>query len=289
MIDDKTKQTKAMYEKYPFPSKPILNFDKDAFNNFLPDDLTAKIKKSIVLDAGCGTGMGIYALSHLAKEVYGFDLSQTSIDMAKENMNKLCIKNTILKQGDIFDFPFDKKFDFIFSMGVLHHTKNARMGFDILCNHLNEGGYVVIALYNKYGGIRYRLKRFIGSFIKDEEERMEFARKHLVKRLGRTSNDRLDDIYIADGYLNPVVSFHSIDEVLEWFADNNIEFTCLAKPACLKDLFKLYINLDDENYKRVFRNLSTHTQRIILQFLWGAYRYSGYFTMIGRKKDGGNP
>ena len=67
---------------------------------------------------------------------------------------------------DVFN---NKIFDFIWTNGVLHHTENPSLAFDIICKYLKKEGYILVGLYNKYGRLRTVFRRFLykifGSFI----------------------------------------------------------------------------------------------------------------------------
>jgi SAM-dependent methyltransferase len=60
-----------------------------------------------------------------------------------------------IAQANIFELPFrEGTFDFIFSLGVLHHTPNTKAAFDRLPRLLGANGKVAIWLYSNYGGWR---------------------------------------------------------------------------------------------------------------------------------------
>ena len=52
-------------------------------------------------------------------------------------------------------------FDFIWTNGVLHHTKSPYEAFKILIKSLKKDGYVLVGLYNKLGRIRTVFRRYI--------------------------------------------------------------------------------------------------------------------------------
>jgi len=57
---------------------------------------------------------------------------------------------TIL-QADVFSLPFaPESFDFIYSVGVLHHTPNCELAFKALPPFLKPGGSIAIWLYSSY-------------------------------------------------------------------------------------------------------------------------------------------
>ncbi len=65
--------------------------------------------------------------------------------------------NVHIAQANVFELPFeDGTFDFIFSIGVLHHTPNTKAAFDNLPKLLRDKGKIAIWLYTSYGGIQWR-------------------------------------------------------------------------------------------------------------------------------------
>ena len=98
------------------------------------------------LDAGCGTAWGEYLFNvNPNVQRFGVDLS-LSVEVAYD---KTCdMDNVCIVQADIFGLPFKPhSFDIIFSNGVLHHTRDARSAFDLLCSYLKPGGLMGIYIY----------------------------------------------------------------------------------------------------------------------------------------------
>lgn len=110
---------------------------------FQPQDLAGKL----VLDVGCGMGRFSDVASRWGATVVGIDLT-SAVDAAYENIGRR--ENVHLAQADIFALPFrDQTFDFIFSLGVLHHTPNTRAAFEQLPRLLKPGGRIAIWVYAK--------------------------------------------------------------------------------------------------------------------------------------------
>lgn len=98
------------------------------------------------LNAGCGVAWSEY-LFNVNRDVNRFavDLS-LSVEVAYKKTKTM--DNIFVAQADLFKLPFRYNFfDIIFSDGVLHHTGNAKRGFEILCNHLKPGGLIGIYIY----------------------------------------------------------------------------------------------------------------------------------------------
>ena len=97
----------------------------------------------LVLDAGCGIGRhAFFAARYGAKDVVAMDLS-AAVETAFRNIGRL--PNAHVIQADILAPPFARAagkgaFDFIYSIGVLHHLPDPEAGFRSLVRCLRPGG-----------------------------------------------------------------------------------------------------------------------------------------------------
>jgi SAM-dependent methyltransferase len=103
----------------------------------------------VVLDAGCGIGRHSYWSSQFgAKAIIGIDLSE-AVETAYQNVGRL--PNAHVVQADIFQLPFleaeDAPFDFIYSIGVLHHTPDPEKSFHSLVRQVKPGGAIFAWVY----------------------------------------------------------------------------------------------------------------------------------------------
>lgn len=102
----------------------------------------------LVLDAGCGAGRYMDVAARAGAEVVGADLS-LAIEVAQENLGHL--PNCHFIQADLLRPPFlPGTFDFIYSIGVLHHTPDTRKSFLTLVETVKPGGEVAIWVYPRY-------------------------------------------------------------------------------------------------------------------------------------------
>jgi SAM-dependent methyltransferase len=116
-----------------------------------PEELRGKL----VLDAGCGMGRYAEVASRHGARVIGMDLSQ-AVESARHNLAGR--ENVQILQANLLKLPFpDQTFDFIYSIGVLHHTPNCETTFRGLVRLLKPGGTIVIWLYQGYNRTSYRL------------------------------------------------------------------------------------------------------------------------------------
>ncbi len=50
-----------------------------------------------------------------------------------------------------------KQFDYVFSVGVLHHTDNPDMAFKSMAHHTKAGGETLVWVYSKEGNFLIRI------------------------------------------------------------------------------------------------------------------------------------
>ncbi len=107
-------------------------------------------KNKIILDAGCGKGRHLYLSAIFgAKTVIGIDVSE-AVEVAYSNTKNF--SNVHVVQADIYNLPFKNKFDYIYSIGVLHHLPDPEKGFYSLVKLLKKpGGVISIWVYGREG------------------------------------------------------------------------------------------------------------------------------------------
>jgi SAM-dependent methyltransferase len=99
----------------------------------------------VVLEGGCGKGRHtLLAAEWGAREVIGVDLSE-AVETAYAATRSL--PNAHVVQADIFHLPLARKFDYAFSVGVLHHLPEPRQGFLSLASKVKPGGQVSAWIY----------------------------------------------------------------------------------------------------------------------------------------------
>lgn len=110
-------------------------------------------KGKVVLDAGCGMGKFLYyAAEWGAADVIGVDLSN-SVEVAARWTRDM--PNAHVIQGDIYNLPLRQSFDFIYSIGVLHHLPDPPAGFRSLTRFLTQGGTILAWVYGYEGNQLY--------------------------------------------------------------------------------------------------------------------------------------
>jgi 2-polyprenyl-3-methyl-5-hydroxy-6-metoxy-1,4-benzoquinol methylase len=150
-MDLKAEQVKEFYGKYPFPGDNIKDY-KDLLIwswalNSIPESLFPG-KDSKIADMGCGTGEFSCFLSRLGN-VKGFDFSSASIKKAKllaKNLN--CDVNFV--ENDITKEEDRGKFDYIFSIGVMHHIPEVDKALENIKKMMDSNSLFIISVYSKW-------------------------------------------------------------------------------------------------------------------------------------------
>ena len=102
-------------------------------------------RDKVVLEGGCGKGRHTQLAARWgARDVIGIDLS-VAVETAFAATRSL--PNAHIIQADIYHLPLARKFDYGFSVGVLHHLPDPRGGFLSLASKVKPGGHVSAWVY----------------------------------------------------------------------------------------------------------------------------------------------
>jgi 2-polyprenyl-3-methyl-5-hydroxy-6-metoxy-1,4-benzoquinol methylase len=132
--------------------------DKDSINSsridilkYLEED---DIKGKSVIDIGCGSGIHSLAMLGLgASNIFSFDYDPISVETAK-NVKSLFApeKKWIIEHGSILDvnyFSKFRKYDIVYSWGVLHHTGDMWSAINNASKLVEDSGFLFLSIYAK--------------------------------------------------------------------------------------------------------------------------------------------
>ncbi len=107
----------------------------------------AGLEGKVGLDAGCGKGRYTrFLAAHLAATA-ALDGS-SAVEAAARNLAGM--PSVLVVKSDLRAAPFAaESFDFIASLGVLHHLDDPRQGFERLLTYLAPGGRILLYLYSR--------------------------------------------------------------------------------------------------------------------------------------------
>ena len=279
--DDQTNKVTSFYKVSPFPNYKPEDNKSTILAKGNKNYLTSKFKKFIgfnkdVLEVGCGTGqLTNYFAIGSNNRVVGLDPTIESIELAAKFSTQNNINNIKYVNADIFDDIFkDEFFNFIWCNGVLHHTKDPYLAFRILIKSLKKKGYVLIGLYNKIGRIRTLIRKY---FYKILGKNFLMIVDPTLRNLKNSPEEQKS--WIRDQYMHPIEKLHTLDEVLKWFEENNIDYIN-SIPSC--DFDEDYEDLFQKKTKGSFYSRIINQIFMIFSSLGSD---GGLFIVIGKKKE----
>lgn len=108
-----------------------------------------KTSKGSLLDVGFGTGNLFLLLKNTKLKLFGIDISQKMLKIAKEKLKKENIKAN-LKILAVENLKEKNKYDFIFCTEAFHHFSNKEKALENMKNALKKNGVLIIADINFY-------------------------------------------------------------------------------------------------------------------------------------------
>lgn len=114
-------------------------YTQDQFEDFLTPISRRDVEGMRILELGCGSaGLMVHMASWKPAYLEGVDLGD-SVLMAERNMSKSGYKNWKILKGDLTTHE-SGGFDIAYCVGVIHHLKNPKKGFDSLIRNTKPGG-----------------------------------------------------------------------------------------------------------------------------------------------------
>lgn len=283
-------KVQEFYKVAPFPSYVKNETAGDILFKGNKNSLAREVKEKFqfnknILEAGSGTcQLASYLSIGTNNIVYALDGTLDSLQEGENFKIKSGLKNLNLVHGDILNQIFKNEvFDLVWCSGVLHHTKDAYAGFQNLCGYVKKNGYILIGLYNAYGRLRTLIRNFFSKIFINKKVRVKFLMfmDPVLRKLNRNRNVNKDkiDAWLRDQYFHPIETLHTVDEVLNWFRKNNVEFI-----SCIPSL-----NYDEIKQSSIFEKQYTgkFMDRLFVQIKMifsSLGSEGGLFVMIGRKK-----
>jgi len=200
-------------------------------------------RDKVVLEAGCGKGRHTQLAARWgAREVIGIDLSG-AVETAFAATRSL--PNAHVIQGDIYHVPLARKFDYAFSVGVLHHLPDPRGGFMSMASKVKPGGHVSAWIYGAENN--EWITRFVNPVREKFTSRIDqrvllqlsklptaclyLATKLIYRPLNKNGSSLAKHLFYND-YLNSLTDFG-------WREQHNIVFDHLVAPTAF------YISRDE--------------------------------------------
>ncbi len=259
--DAATPVVSAFYDRFPYPGDPLQDGPPPGYNwRWCVDSAMAAALGVLsaappsgtrtwrILDAGCGTGVSTEYLCHLnpGSTVLAVDISAGALEVARERPRRSGAAQQVqelrIEQRSLLDLEQEDAFDYINSVGVLHHLHEPEQGLRALARQLRPGGVLHLFLYADGGRWEiHRSQRALSLLeVGTGGEGLSLGRQLLrelpeANRLRRHHEQRwaLDtaaDANFADMYLHPQETSYDLDRLLRFVEQADLRFAGFSNP-----------------------------------------------------------
>jgi SAM-dependent methyltransferase len=259
--DAATPVVSAFYDRFPYPGDPLQDGSPPGYNwRWCVDSAWAAAAGALplrpadgprtwrILDAGCGTGVSTDYLCHLnpGSSVLAVDISAGALVVARERTRRsgaaAQVRDLRIEQRSLLDLAGEGPFDYINSVGVLHHLREPEAGLRALAGLLRPGGLLHLFLYADGGRWEiHRTQRALTLLdVGTGEAGLRLGRQLLAElpdtnRLRRHHDQRwaLDttaDANFADMYLHPQETSYNLDRLMAFVAAAGLDFAGFSNP-----------------------------------------------------------
>ncbi|MBS1517296.1 MAG: class I SAM-dependent methyltransferase [Bacteroidetes bacterium] len=134
-----------------------------------------------VLECGCGGGQHTSFIAPYAKSITAVDLNTAEIAKTRNKE----FSNIEFVEDDIAKMDLGKKFDIVFSIGVVHHTDDPDLTFENMKNHTRPGGRTIVWVYSQEGNslVKYGVEPVRKLFLKGMSRKSLLGLSKLITAL----------------------------------------------------------------------------------------------------------
>ena len=255
--DAATPVVSAFYDRFPFPGDPLQDGPPPGYNwRWCHRSVLASVHGVIpagqqqprILDAGCGTGVSTDYLCHLnpGAEVVAVDISDGALAVARERLERSAARQAVRslrqEQRSLLDLGDETPFDYINSVGVLHHLREPEAGLAALADLLAPQGLLHLFLYADAG--RWEIHRTqkalmllqagtggdglrLGRELFETLPESNRLRRHHEQRW---AVDCAPDANFADMYLHPQETSYNLDRLFAFIETAGLQFAGFSNP-----------------------------------------------------------
>ena len=275
----RNQQVNSFYEDMPFnyyddPNEAAQNIRRNPLLAY--PDLDAVLEDEdieTVLEIGCGAGWASNSMAlNYGKQVMAVDFTAKALARAGEVSRIVGTADQIeFVHSDLFAFDTRKRFDLVFSVGVLHHTNDCHAAFRHAATFVKPGGLFFVGLYHSHGRIPF-LKMF-HDIVEAEGEDAAFDR-YCKLQADQTDPTHLRS-WFRDQVLHPQETQHSLAEVMDWLdeAGLTLQSTSINRYGEVTDRAAL------EQQEQAYAALSIQRNRDENRY------FPGFFTVLAQRDE----
>ena len=251
----------AFYDRFPYPGDPLQDGPPPGYNwrwcvdsawaaatGALPPRSDQGERSWRILDAGCGTGVSTDYLCHLnpGSSVLAVDISAGALEVARERTRRSgaakAVRELRIEQRSLLDLAGEGPFDYINSVGVLHHLREPEAGLKSLAGLLRPGGLLHLFLYADGG--RWEIHRTqralallgagsgaeglrLGRRLLNELPAENRLRRHHEERWAL---DTASDANFTDMYLHPQETSYDLARLFGLIEAGGLRFAGFSNP-----------------------------------------------------------
>jgi 2-polyprenyl-3-methyl-5-hydroxy-6-metoxy-1,4-benzoquinol methylase len=182
-------------------------------------------KNSELLDLGCGTGQNTINYDWKGAKCTLVEYDKKSFIEARNLFKKYSKNKFAVINKDLFKFKTKKKFDFVISNGVAHHTSDVVKNINLAIKFLKKDGFFILGLGESNGFFQRNLQRYIlYSLTSDTNELIKLSKLLFNENLnrGKKFGGRSINEIIYDTYVNPKIDTLSFSKINSLFKKNNL-------------------------------------------------------------------
>ena len=259
--DVATPVVSAFYDRFPYPGDPLQDGPPPGYNwRWCHESVLAFVQGGLksrdsnpgsirILDAGCGTGVSTDYLCHLnpGAEVLAVDISAGALDVARERLRRSGgaeqVQSLRQEQRSLLDLEDEGCFDYINSVGVLHHLRDPLAGLKALGQRLSTHGLLHLFLYADAGRWEIHRTQKVLELLEAGvgADGLRLGRELLselpeTNRLRRTHEERwaIDthaDANFADMYLHPQETSYDLKRLMALIESSGLYFAGFSNPS----------------------------------------------------------
>ena len=259
--DAATPVVSDFYDRFPYPGDPLQDGPPPGYNwRWCHESVLAAVQGAVpsradeaaslrILDAGCGTGVSTDYLCHLnpGSQVLAVDISAGALEVARERLKRSGAADQVAalrqEQRSLLDLEGEGPFDYINSVGVLHHLREPLAGLKALGSLLANTGLIHLFLYADGG--RWEIHRTQSALLRlgagSGAEGLRLGRELFQvlpegNRLRQNHEQRwlIDtaaDANFADMYLHPQETSYDLSRLFSLIDAAGLQFAGFSNPS----------------------------------------------------------